>query len=634
MRKSRDAISQLVQLGITVGTSATTYTPDRNVSRGEMALFLQRLMDQMDVVADGRDIYGYVPDDVDDNDGDFDVESPFRDLDNVPHAVNEAVTHLYELGVASGDSSRTYGPSRDMSRAAMAEFMAAILDHSNLRPEGVLAQMSPTEGLDDFDIVAMISVRDALFRPVEDRAVDWFYTADSDGGLQRNGTCDDDLILEGDCAWDDDDPEADRDGNIFEEFRATAGETLTFYAWIGSRDGDEFDEDSDDFSKAEAKSDKGASNILVRHDVPANAAQVEEAWIVDLDRTSSIEFTIQLEDEDGDILEQEGVEMEVEVQSREIAVDAQAESDGEPMLDFSYYQTRASSIEETVLTDRDGEATFELEGPSRDERLDTVIIRSVCCEERIDIAWSDSDPVLVTARPNFDFYQARNRTEIEFNVEYNLYDQYGTALRGHTSRFTGREGDVKATLTFELYEAEIRTEDTFYTVTKQMLSGGDEDSPKVEIRSGRIRSTVKVANTTLEDDRGYLIRLIPAFFNDSNDNDTLDGREVKYASSEVVWIVENADNAEDLQEELSFGSPPAPLSADDLTEVELYAADRKFRTFFTLWSYDGNDRFQTGGDRIGISEFERLWEQIDGVADIGVVLYISGRGFFMINPGS
>ena len=34
----------------------------------------------------------------------------------------------------------------------------------------------------------------------------------------------------------------------------------------------------------------------------------------------------------------------------------------------------------------------------------------------------------------------------------------------------------------------------------------------------------------------------------------------------------------------------------DLAEVELYAADNKFRTFFTLWSYDSNDRFQTGGE--------------------------------------
>ena len=31
--------------------------------------------------------------------------------------------------------------------------------------------------------------------------------------------------------------------------------------------------------------------------------------------------------------------------------------------------------------------------------------------------------------------------KIEFTVEYNLYDQYGTALRNLDSRYTGREGE-------------------------------------------------------------------------------------------------------------------------------------------------------------------------------------------------
>ena len=133
-QKSRDAISQIYQLRITIGTSATTYTPRRHVTRGEMALFLQRLMDQIDVVADGRDAHGYTPDDVDDNDKDADVEAPWRDLDEVPHTVEEAATELYELGVASGfgGSDRVYGPSRDMSRADMAAFMAG--DPRSLQP--------------------------------------------------------------------------------------------------------------------------------------------------------------------------------------------------------------------------------------------------------------------------------------------------------------------------------------------------------------------------------------------------------------------------------------------------------------------------------------------------------------------
>ena len=143
-QESQKAISQIYQLGITIGATTTTYAPARNVSRVEMALFLQRLMDLMVPAADGRIAFGFTPDDVNDNDRNFDVESPFQDLETVLHPVNDAVTQLYELGVASGLSSLTYGPEADMSRAAMAEFMAAILDHSNLRPRGVMVQVTPT----------------------------------------------------------------------------------------------------------------------------------------------------------------------------------------------------------------------------------------------------------------------------------------------------------------------------------------------------------------------------------------------------------------------------------------------------------------------------------------------------------
>ena len=269
---SRDAISQLALLGITQGATLTTYAPARDVSRGEMALFLQRLMDLMDPLTEGSTEYGYIPEDVDDNINNVAVESPFSDLEDESVMVSDAVTHLYELGIASGylGSDRFYRPREDMSRAVMAEFMAAILDHSNLRPAGVVVQVSPTSGLDNFDIDMMVSVRDASFLPREDQPVDWFYTDDPDGGLLTNGTCDDDLILNrGGCVWEEEDDDTDNDGNIIvDRLRATPGETMTFYAWIGRSDGEDFDEDVVIFSTAEAQSVKGASSILVTHDIP------------------------------------------------------------------------------------------------------------------------------------------------------------------------------------------------------------------------------------------------------------------------------------------------------------------------------------------------------------------------------
>ena len=642
-RESRDAISQLYKLGITKGATATTYAPSRNVTRGEMALFLQRLMDLMEVVADGRSLYGYTPQDVDDRD--FDVEAPWRDLRDSSRDVNEAVAALYELGVASGfgGSTRTYGPERDMSRADMAAFMAAILDHSNLRPKGINAQVAPTRGPDNYDITAMISVRSDTFAPQEDQPVDWFYTDDSEGGLERNGECATSTILKGNCEWETNDEETDRDGNIFVEFRATAGETMTFYAWIGRRNGDEFDEDNANYSKAEAVSVKGASNLSVTHDVPIHAWQTSrgDALIVDMDRQSSVEFTIQLQDDLGANLEREGVVIDIEVDSQEIQVDATALSGGNPSSPDPYYQTigRSSRDDSTVVTDRRGEATFELEGPSRDERLDEVTIETDCCTERINIAWSDGDPVLVTAKPAFDPYQFASSNRVRFTVEYNLYDQYGNDVRGHTTRYTGRSQDLDVSLKHTLYEAVIKPTDQTnpfdYDLTPQ--NPHTENPTSSNWNRGRFRLNLE-GTETLATGKHYLLLLKPVFCSagSAGDNCIADPRPtgtIDYAESEViVWIVTNASSATSFTN-LKNGRFALTGATDlpSLSEVELYSTDRKFRTFFTLWSYDSNDRFRGDDDYISMERFEALWErQVNGIEDINVLIYGSALSIFAI----
>ena len=636
-QESRDAISQIYQLGITIGTSATTYTPARNVTRGEMALFLQRLMDQMDVVADGRDLYGYIPDDVDDNELDADVEAPWRDIRDVPRELEEAVTQLYELGVATGfgGSDRLYGPNRDMSRADMAAFMAAILDHSNLRPKGVNIQVTPIRGADDFDITVMISVRSDTFVPEEDQAVDWFYTDDPEGGLERNGECDISEILDnGDCEWDQNDDETDRDGYIFDDVRATAGETMTFYAWIGRRNGDEFDEDSVDFSKAQAVSEKGAGQLQVTHDVPVNAWQIGGSggeWIVDMDRRSSVEFTIQLQDDLGIDLERQGVAIEIEVNSREILVDADnVNTDRQPDPDYRSIG-RDSRDTTTVVTDRHGEATFELEGPSRDERLDEVIIETGrVTAPRIRIAWSQADPVLVQAKPEFEPYRSIGSDDtVSFVVEYNLYDQYGDDVRGATNRYTGRQQDVEATLKYDLYEV-TETGSGAYGPTKTTTDG---EASNVTFIRGRLRANLQTKELDPPATTKYFLVIKPSICSPEGACSATQSDRIDYVQTDntenVVWVVTNAGRADDFDDvqNRSFTNP-----ADiNLKEVELYPADRKFRTFYTLWEYDSNDRFQSAGEEISREEFERLWEaEVNGVEDIDILLYGSGLSFFLI----
>ena len=549
--------------------------------------------------------------------------------------VYDAVTHLYELGVASGDSGseRFYRPREDMSRAAMAEFMAAILDHSNLRPAGVVVRVSPTSGLDNFDIDVMISVRDATFLPQEDEPVDWFYTDDPDGGLQTNGTCDDDLILNrGGCVWEEEDDDTDNDGNIFvDRLRATPGETMTFYAWIGRNDGDDFDEDLVTFSTVEAQSVKGASSILVGHDIPANAARLgaDKAFTVDLDSQSSVEFIIQLRDEEGNALEMEGVEIEIEVDSTDILVKAAEVDTNAPDPYIVDIRGGDDSSTETLLTDRDGEVIFELDAPRKFDRLDEVFITPDCdcAPETISVAWSASDPVLVSAIPEFDSYRYRSGDNIRFTVEYNLYDQYGTELRSTTVSQTGRAGTtLKARIAYDLYSRRSSTATSVINVPDTRKEG------EMTISRGRITDSVEVTITsTYSSDDGFLIALRPLIFSAANeDDDGDDTDEINYvASPEIVWIVEDAAVPGDLPESCVLTGV-----ADVVLEgLDVNIDEREFRTCFTLWSYDSNDRFIGPDGSISIVEFEELLLHAT-LDDIEVSLYAprsSGFSVFIIN---
>ena len=249
------------------------------------------------------------------------------------------------------------------------------------------------------------------------------------------------------------------------------------------------------------------------------------------------------------------MEIQIEIESREVVVDALRVRGGQPEPGFSY-QGRAVRSDEVIVTDRDGEAVFELESPSRDERWDRDTITAECCREelRFDFAWSNNDPVLVDARPDFDLYQLRpNSGTLEFEVEYNLYDQYGNVLRGQSERDTGRAGEVKASLEYQLYEAELQANRTDYSL---MISGSPlpvAEEREVAVNRGRILATVAVNLLKADNQDGleyeYLILLTPTIYSDEDDDGGYDLGEVKYVDSNaLVWIVENARSSSDLRD--------------------------------------------------------------------------------------
>ena len=411
---------------------------------------------------------------------------------------------------------------------------------------------------------------------------------------------------------------------------------MTVYAWIGRKDGDDFDDDIVDFSLAEATSAKGASSIGVQRDFPDNALEIAlDTFVVDLNRQSSVEFTIQLQDEDGNALELEGVEIEVEVDSGDITVNAAAitEEDGSNIPLPAYRTVRGGDDFNvtTLLTDNDGEVVFELDAPRKFGRLDEVLINPACdCRtETIGIAWSAGAPVLVVAERAFDSYQFRIGTNIRFNVDYYLYDQYGNALSSTNSRQTGR-GDttVKTDLSYTVYSVADNGLATPVPTT------GEVDLMEMSFRGGRFTDTVNWPIPDNQDDN-LMIVLEPFIISDDPDDTCVGDQcvadqetEVEYVDSEeIVWIVEDAKNPSDRPETCPITLPGNPA----IKEVEVNVAEQEFRTCFTVWSYDSGDRFLGAEGAISIDEFEERLKNASTVAEIRVSLYSSSLRVFEVD---
>ena len=92
-------------LGLSVGTSGGSYSPDRELNRGQMATFLVRLW---------REVLG--------NDCPSGVVTPFTDVDaGSTHAAN--IDCLYGLGITTGTGADTYGPWDPLKASQISRFL-------------------------------------------------------------------------------------------------------------------------------------------------------------------------------------------------------------------------------------------------------------------------------------------------------------------------------------------------------------------------------------------------------------------------------------------------------------------------------------------------------------------------------
>ena len=290
----QDAINQIAALGITKGTSPTTFHPDVPMDRRQMALFLYRFLLRSPQGPGGTDAARVTPDD-----------TLFEDLRNQPDAVVHAIGVIYEMGVTVGRTANRFAPEEPVSRAQMALFMTRALAHTNSRPAGVSIQ-SQTDTVSSGDTVEIqVSVRDARFGARGGRLVDVFTTPVKDpyASFGPEGNClrTVEVAFGGRvCRIDTSDRRLDETGNLVIVLEPT--DDMLLWAWAGSVD-EEFHVNTTKSASVRLEVLKPATAVRVRDDMKRTARFLK------LGDTVEVEF--QLVDEDGRPVAEPGVRIQL-----------------------------------------------------------------------------------------------------------------------------------------------------------------------------------------------------------------------------------------------------------------------------------------------------------------------------------
>jgi hypothetical protein len=176
------AITALASHGITLGTTATTFSPDDNVTRAQMATFLKRFAALVKNDAGGALTANSTT-------GTYN----YTDIANLTYEEMESVIVLFNLGAlgtcvvsALGKcdgttGGTTYRPTDNITRAEMATMVTNLLNHTNARPAGVTIQASSAGAtLAVGAVTTFISVRGADHSASANVLVDEFFQVHND----------------------------------------------------------------------------------------------------------------------------------------------------------------------------------------------------------------------------------------------------------------------------------------------------------------------------------------------------------------------------------------------------------------------------------------------------------------------
>jgi hypothetical protein len=308
------AIDQLAELGISLGKTATTFAPDDNVTREEMAMFIERWLENVKAGPGGQsDADGlvaaatttYVTSDCNTAvacTGKYN----YTDVDAGSVTVEgaNAIKELYDMGIHDGVSATTFNPSSDMTRAAMATFLTAALDHTNARPAGLTIQASLYTNAGAHTPTLSVSDRDASFNPVSGTPVDVFYwttsTTEGNAAFGATGLCDDSVASGASitkCKIDTGEPTTNVNGNVTPTGVQTDPVATiypgsdVYYAWTAAS-GTTYDNDlhgsGDDYSTITVGATAAAAGVQCTMDTPANALTATAAHTVAFGVTTTV----------------------------------------------------------------------------------------------------------------------------------------------------------------------------------------------------------------------------------------------------------------------------------------------------------------------------------------------------------
>jgi len=463
------AINQIKQLGVTVGKTATTFAPADNVTREEMALFVQRLL-HVTPTGPGGESDSALTLNVDGDGGTYN----YTDIDSgsVTVAGNDAIIELWNLGIHDGLLATTYNPSADMTRAAMATFLTAALNHTNARPAGLVFQTDLATKSGNWTAAASITHRNADFSVIVGTPVDvmvWSPTGgEGDAAFLSTGLCDD-AVTAGSltkCYIDAGELVTDDKGNVAPTLVASgpSGTTTTsevYYAWSAAV-GTTFDNDlhgegvraTDDlFASTTVTATAAASETRCTMDAPANTDVTAAAHTAKYGATLTI--TCQVKDgtgsAPGDVaLAGRVITMNV---SREFDVDSVGTQDGDIVMSTNTVGT----------TDATGLVTFTVAGPAdpsttTDSHIDTIVLtcadncnagtattgnsgfmseaaNTILTHTQVYLDTTpDAASTVVTSSASSGVISAT--TGISRLVTATVYDQYGDTVAGETVNFT------------------------------------------------------------------------------------------------------------------------------------------------------------------------------------------------------